>query len=368
VEFQRARELKIPLIARAEALAEIMRFRRGIAVGGTHGKTTTTSLVASVFLNAQLDPTVVIGGRLDLIKSTAQLGQGEWLIAEADESDGSFHRLSPENIVVTNIDNDHLDYYKTFENIKKAFYDFALRIPFYGTAVVCGDDPQVRELFTHFPKRVLFYGFGEGNDYRLIEQGAMQYQIWLHENFLGMVTMPMPGRHNSLNALAAFVLGQVAGITPEICIEGIEKFAGVDRRFQWKASRNGIDHYDDYGHHPTEVKAVMAAMRERFPGRRLVVIFQPHRYSRSKDCWQDFLDSFLGVDKLFVLDIYPAGEKPIEGVTAERFCQEVKCKDAHYLADKETATQEVLDFLQEGDVCLTLGAGDVWRVGESLYA
>ena len=355
------------MIPRAEALAEIMLIRRGIAVGGTHGKTTTTSIVASMFLHAGLDPTVVVGGRLDLFKSTAKLGAGEWLVAEADESDGSFLRLSPETVIITNIDNDHLEYYKSFENIQKAFYDFALRIPFYGTAIVCGDDLKVRKTFEKFPKKILFYGFKECNDY-ILRGEAGEFVIEVGGETLGKIRMPMPGRHNSLNALAAFITGQVAGLSIDRCIEGIEAFGGVDRRFQHKASFGDIEIYDDYGHHPTEVRAALQALCERFPNRRRVIVFEPHRFTRTRDCWNEFLDSFKYADKLFVLDIYPAGEKPIEGVTSQEFCQQIDDCDVEYLSNRERSVARIKEFLQPNDVCMTLGAGSVWKVGEELAA
>lgn len=363
VEFAQARKLGIPLIPRAEALAEMMRVRRGIAVGGTHGKTTTTSMLASLFLQAEMDPTAVVGGRLDLFKSTAKLGSGEWFIAEADESDGSFHKLAPETVIITNVDDDHLDHYGSFENIQRAFYEFALKIPFYGTAIVCGDAPEVRKLFKDFPKRVLFYGFSKENDYRLLrsEENA---SILFHESEMAQITLPMPGEHNALNALAAFIAGRVAGISVEKCVTGIEGFKGVDRRFQKKAEVQGVLFYDDYGHHPTEVRAVMQAVQERFPDRRKVVVFQLHRYSRSRDCWDEFLKSFKSVDELVVLEVYPAGEKPIDGISGKRFSELVDAESVTYIGEKSEAPQIIADLLREGDLCLTLGAGDVWRIGE----
>lgn len=366
-EFREARRLKIPLIPRAEALAEIMRLKRGIAVGGSHGKTTTTSLTASIFMHAKSQPTIVVGGRLDLIKSTALLGQGEWLIAEADESDGSFSRLSPEIVVVTNIDNDHLDYYGTVAQLKKAFFDFAMRTPFYGLAIVCGDDPAVRDTFADFGKRILFYGFGSENDLRL-EGSKGEYDVYRGSEKLGHFTLHLPGRHNALNACAALATGLEAGFPFSICAEALEQFRGVDRRFQLKGSAGSIDIYDDYGHHPTEVSAVLAAFREKFPDRRVVTVFQPHRYSRTHLVWDQFVDCFGQTDKLFICDIYAAGEDPIKGVSGERLATEVSLsksapRSVEHLSSRTDRLERIRGELRDGDILVTLGAGDVWKLG-----
>lgn len=361
-EFKEARTRKIPLIPRAEALAEIMRLKRGIAIGGSHGKTTTTSLAASVFLEAKAEPTIVVGGRLDLIKSTALLGQGEWMVAEADESDGSFLRLSPEMVVVTNIDNDHLDHYGTVENLKKAFFDFASRIPFYGLAIVCGDDPVVREVFHDFPKRVLSYGFDEHNDLRLRGEKS-EYQVYLGNVRLGAFKLQVPGRHNALNAAAALAAGLEAGFSFDTCAKGLQAFAGVDRRFQFKGQAGGVDIYDDYGHHPTEILAVLAAFKEKFPNRRLVTVFQPHRYSRTLLCWDQFLGCFKGADRVMICDIYAASEMPIKDITTERLVQELDHPSAVHLIGEADRVATIRKELRPGDVLVTLGAGDVWKLG-----
>ncbi|KYG66057.1 UDP-N-acetylmuramate--L-alanine ligase [Bdellovibrio bacteriovorus] len=367
-EISEARARQIPLMPRAEALAEIMRSKRGIAVAGTHGKTTTTSMTTAIFLEANLSPTIVVGGRLELIKSTAILGSGEWLIAEADESDGSFHKLSPEVAIITNIDSDHLDHFKTFENLQKNFHDFALRIPFYGKVIVCGDDPIVRQVFENFPKRILFYGFEEKNDLVISgEQG--KYSIHRSDRLLGTkhlvgeFKLNVPGRHNALNATAAICAGMAAGIPFAVCAKGLQRYEGVDRRFHYKGEKRGIKVYDDYGHHPTEVRAVMQAFREKFPQQRLVVFFQPHRYSRTEHCWHDFTTAFKDADQVLLTDIYPAGESPIPGVTSERLAQEMKHENAQYFVRDEKATQKILSTLKEGDVFITLGAGDGWKLG-----
>ena len=369
-EFREARRLKIPLIPRAEALAEIMRLKRGIAVGGSHGKTTTTSLIASIFLHAQAQPTIVVGGRLDVIKSTALLGQGEWLIAEADESDGSFSRLSPEIVIVTNIDNDHLDYYGTVAQLKKAFFDFAMRTPFYGLAIVCGDDPAARETFNDFGKRILFYGFGAENDLRLVGEKG-EYTVYREGVKLGQLTLNLPGKHNALNAAAALASGLEAGFPFSVCAEALGRFQGVDRRFQLKGTTGGVDIYDDYGHHPTEVQAVLSAFREKFPERRLVTVFQPHRYSRTLLCWDQFVGCFANTDLLYLCDIYAAGEAPLANITSERLAAEIKqdlsSKNSRttieHLVGTADRAQKLKSILRAGDILVTLGAGDVNKIG-----
>ena len=370
IEFAEAKKRKIPLIPRAEALAEIMRLRRGVAVAGSHGKTTTTSIVATIFLHARLDPTIVVGGRLDLIKSTAKLGSGDWVVAEADESDGSFNRLSPEVAIITNIDNDHLDHFGSMKNLESAFFEFASRVPFYGVAVICGDDPHVRQVFKDFPKRLTTYGFDKKNDFYL-EGARSKYKIYRQvgakSEFVGEFKLRVPGRHNALNALAAIIVGNYAGISFEKCLQGVELYAGVDRRFQKKGSALGVDYYDDYGHHPTEIRAVLSAFREQFPEQRLVVLFQPHRFTRTQSCWEDFKKCFEPVDRLYMLDIYPAGESPIAGITSKKLVSEIKVSHCDYIPNREKAVEQIAKHLKSGDIFLTLGAGDVYKLGDELY-
>lgn len=362
-----ARSKKIPLIPRAEALAELMRLKRGIAIAGTHGKTTTTSMLASLFINANSKPTIVVGGRLDLIQSTALLGDGEWLLAEADESDGSFSKLSPEIAIITNIDSDHLDHYKTLENVRSAFHHFGLKVPFYGALIVWGDEPATKKLFENFPKNVLFYGFDPGNDYVISgEKGS--YQVSHDGKILGRYQVPVPGKHNALNAMAAILAGMRAGFSFEVCAAGIHSFKGVDRRFQWKGEKSGIAVYDDYGHHPTEVKATLQAFKEKFPDRRVVVYFQPHRYSRTQLCWDDFLTCFHQADHLLLGDIYAAGEKPIPGIDAETLFKSIQHSSKARLPKSEKMTADILGQLKKGDVFLTLGAGDGWKLGMDLLS
>ncbi|AZZ35855.1 UDP-N-acetylmuramate--L-alanine ligase [Bdellovibrio sp. qaytius] len=360
-EIREAKARSIPLIPRAEALAEIMRIRRGIAVAGTHGKTTTTSMISSIFLEAGQSPTIVVGGRFERIKSTAILGKGDWLIAEADESDGSFNKLSPEISIITNIDSDHMDHYKTFENLKKAFLDFAYRVPFYGTVVVFGDDPITRQLFDNFNKRILYYGFNENNDYVLKGEKG-NYSLSKSGKLLGSFKIQLPGLHNALNATASIVAAMAAGIDFEFCAQGIQHFEGVDRRFHFKGEAHGIKVYDDYGHHPTEVRATLQAFKEKFDKNRLVVYFQPHRYSRTQHCWQDFKTCFMQTDVLYLGDVYAAGEAPIPGINSEKLIEEMNQKNTFH-APKADQLQMILKDLREGDVFLTLGAGDGWKLG-----
>jgi len=366
VEYKEARRRKIPLIRRAEALAQIMNLKRGVAIAGTHGKTTTTSLTASIFLAAKLDPTIIVGGRLDVIKSTAQLGKGDWLIAEADESDGSFTQLSPEVVIITNIDNDHLDYYKNFENLQAAFLDFASRIPFYGVAIVCGDDARLNKLFASFGKRWISYGTGKDNDY-VLAKAADHWTVSSGGTKIGELRPAMPGLHNALNSLAATLAGMQAGVPFETAAAAIAGFGGVDRRFQHKASIRGVDFYDDYGHHPTEIRAVLNGVKEKFPSRRLVTVFQPHRFSRTQICWDDFLTCFAQTDVLYLIDIYPAGEAPIEGVSSVQLVKELDHPNCTYISrSKDPTLEEVKSALKSGDILLTLGAGDISKLGDQM--
>lgn len=362
-EFQEARRQHIPLIRRAEALAELMRLKRGLAIAGTHGKTTTTSLVASAFLNAGVDPTICVGGRLDVIQSTAQLGMGDWFIAEADESDGSFSRLSPEMVIVTNIDNDHLDHYGHFRNLQQAFLDFASLIPFYGSAIVYGDDPRVRELFADFSKKILFYGLNKENDFYIKKSGP-GWELFRDGARVGAMRLPMPGEHNALNAAAALIAGLQAGLEFSKLAQGIQNFAGVDRRFQYRGRFESVDFYDDYGHHPTEVIATLKGMKEMFPNRRKVVVFQPHRFSRTQLLWSDFLTCFQDADLLVLLDIYPAGELPIAGIDSKRLYEELKHSNKLFLSQMGEPAVALAKQIKAEDVVLALGAGNVNRLVE----
>jgi UDP-N-acetylmuramate--alanine ligase len=364
-EIELARTQKIPIIPRAEVLAEIMRLKRGIAIGGSHGKTTTTSLVASVLIHAKLDPTVVVGGRLDLIKSTSFLGQGTWLVAEADESDGSFLKLSPEIVVVTNIDDDHLDFHGSVKNLEASFLAFMNRVPFYGVAIVCGDDAKIMQQLESFRKRVITYGRADHNDY-VLKGDKRIFSVFHKDKNIANFILQVPGAHNGLNALAALIAGIETGLTPEAAARGLDQFQGVDRRLQKLGIADGITLIDDYGHHPTEVRAVIAALRENYPTSRLVVAFQPHRFSRTRQCWDNFKTAFVGADHLCLWDIYPAGEKPIEGITSQKLAGEISGLEASYVGNGDEAYLKLVSALRPGDICVTLGAGDIGKLGAKL--
>lgn len=361
-EVVKAKKMKIPLIPRAEALAEIMRLKRGVAVAGTHGKTTTTSLASAIFLHAGLEPTIVVGGRFELIQSTARLGDGEWILAEADESDGSFSKLSPEIAIITNIDSDHMEYYKNFDNLKKAFLGFAEKVPFYGTCIIYGDQKTNKDLFQNYSKKKLFYGFDEDNDY-VLSGSHGSYKLFFHGAKLGEFKLKVPGKHNALNATAAIIAGLSAGIAFESCVEGLLKFDGVDRRFEFKGEAGKIKVYDDYGHHPTEVIATLSAFKEKFPNNRLVVLFQPHRYTRTQICWNDFITCFNEADLLFLTDIYSAGEMPIEGVSSKILSEKIKTPQTYYHPKNAALCDYLVQHLKQDDIFLTLGAGDSWKIG-----
>ena len=368
-EVVAARERGIPVIPRAEMLAELMRLRAGIAVAGTHGKTTTTSLLATIFTEAGLDPTVIIGGRLNAYGAGARLGRGEYLIAEADESDGSFLCLSPVATVVTNVDADHLDHYAGLDAIDAAFVDFLNGIPFYGVNVVCLDDPGVTRLLPRVNRPVLTYGFGEKARLRghILETGAKsRFEAFLDGQSLGEMRLSHPGRHNVLNALGAIGLSLEAGIALPVIAEALAKFGGVGRRFELKGERAGVTVIDDYGHHPAEIRATLATARTVYPDRRLVVAFQPHRFSRTKALFGDFCTCFEAADALLLTEIYPASEAPIPGVSSESLAQGIrqvsKTKVAYY-PDFAAMEAALPDMLRPGDVLLTLGAGSIWQVG-----
>ncbi len=361
-EIVEARRLGIPIIQRAEALAEIMRFKRGIAVGGTHGKTTTTSLISAIFMHSKMDPTIAVGGRLKLIESTARLGQGPWMVAEADESDGSFSRLSPEIAIITNIDSDHLDHFGHFENLQNAFLNFALNIPYYGSVVIFGDDPRTRLLFKDFTKKIFYYGEGPDNDFILKQQGDGRYSVFYQGNTIGEFKLQVPGFHNALNAMAAIIATHQAGVSWDLCFKGVSEFSGVDRRFQKIAEIDGIEIVDDYAHHPTEISATLQAAREYKPQGKIYLHYQPHRYTRTRDCWQQYMSCFEIADELFIYDIYPAGEEPIEGVTSQDLSLAMPQK-SNYVAGQKPDFNKLMPEVKKGDLVLTMGAGNIWQVG-----
>jgi UDP-N-acetylmuramate--alanine ligase len=374
-EVAEAHRRKIPVIPRAEMLAELMRMKYGIAIAGTHGKTTTTSMVATVLAAAGWDPTAVVGGKLNSLGSNAKLGQGEFLVAEADESDGSFLKLSPTVAVVTNIDPEHLDFYSGIGQIKETFLHFINKVPFYGFAVLCIDHPNVQELIPSVTKTFVTYGFSAHADYRaegIVPEGmSNRFRVIRRGEMLGEAALKAPGRHNVSNALAAAAVAAELGIPFERIRAGLADYGGVARRFQVKGERNGVTVVDDYGHHPAEIRATLSAAREVWPGRRIVVGFQPHRYSRTQALFRDFIPAFNDADLLFVFDVYPAGEEPIPGASGERLCEAIRehgHKAAIFAGKAGDALSVVVPRLCAGDIFLTMGAGDVWKLGEGVLS
>ena len=363
----------VPVIPRAEMLAELMRLKYSVAVAGAHGKTTTTSLVGTILGAAGLDPTMVIGGRLDSIGSNARLGGGEFLVAEADESDGSFLLLSPTIAIVTNIDLEHLDYYGDLDHIKEAFLTFINRVPFYGAAVLCLDDPNVQALIPKMRKRYHTYGLSaqadiQAADLELLPWGT-RFDLIIRGENLGRLEVHLPGRHNVLNALAAVGAAVELGVSNEALIRGLSQAVGVQRRLQLRGECRGISVIDDYGHHPTEIKATLAALKDCWPDRRLLVLFQPHRFSRTRALFELFFSAFNQADVLLLTDIYPAGEKPLSGVSGESLAESIRRHghhEAEYEPDIERMAARAARMAQPGDVVLTLGAGNIHRVGDQL--
>jgi UDP-N-acetylmuramate--alanine ligase len=370
VEVQAARQRAVPVIRRAEMLAELMRLKYGIAVAGTHGKTTTTSMIGAVLAEARLDPTIVVGGRVASLGSNARLGQGEHLVAEADESDGSFLKLTPTIAVVTTIDAEHLDHYGSLEAIREAFLAFVDRVPFYGAAVVCLDQPNIQRLLPRIEKRVITYGMDAAADLaaRRVQLDGLtsRFEVLHRGQPLGDCALQVPGRHNVLNALAAIGVGLELEIAVPTIRRALAGFTGVQRRFQVRGQARGVTVVDDYGHHPVEIQATLAAAREGFD-RRLVTVFQPHRYTRTRDLRQEFVTAFNQADVLLVMDIYPAGEPAIPGVTAEGLADAIRAhghRDVTYVGGgRDGVVQRLLDATRTGDLVLTLGAGDVGQIG-----
>ena len=372
-EVQAARLDFTPVIPRAEMLAELMRLKYSVAVAGSHGKTTTTSLVGTILGEGDLDPTMVIGGKLDSIGSNARLGQGEFLVAEADESDGSFLLLSPTIAVVTNIDLEHLDYYRDLDHIKETFLTFINKVPFYGVAAVCLDDPNVQSLIPHIRKKYVTYGLSAQADIQAMDVETIgwghSYELVVKGEKLGRIQISLPGLHNVLNSLAAVAVGLELKIPIEAISRGLAKIGGIHRRFHRKGEIGGISVIDDYGHHPTEIKATLAAMKTCFPDRRLVVLFQPHRYSRTEALFEDFFSAFNQADKLITTEIYPAGEQPRPGIDGRTLADAIRSHghhDAEFEPDVNKMADHAAPLLNPGDVVLTLGAGNIYRVGEEL--
>jgi UDP-N-acetylmuramate--alanine ligase len=369
-EVVEARARKIPVIQRAEMLAELMRLKYGIAVAGMHGKTTTTSMVAAVLAAGGLDPTVVVGGRVNALGSNARLGSSQYLVAEADESDRSFLKLSPVLGVVTNLDREHMDCYRDTADVENAFVEFMDRVPFYGASTACVDNALLRAVLPRVRRRLYTYGESEGADFRLqmLEregEGFSRFEVNYKGLILGPFVLHVPGRHNVLNATAAVAVGVQLGVAPEQIAVGLDSFRGVDRRFQVKGEARGVTVVDDYGHHPTEIVATLKAARECGYG-RVLVLFQPHRYTRTRDLMKEFAGAFGDADRVEVLDIYAASEEPIAGVTAEALVKAIGREGVRYAATIAEGVDALAREAREGDVILTLGAGSVSQAGALL--
>jgi UDP-N-acetylmuramate--alanine ligase len=354
-------------------LAELMRLKYAILISGAHGKTTTTSMVGTVLAEGGLDPTVVIGGRLNAWGTNAKLGQGEFVVAEADESDGTFLMYSPTISVVTNIDTEHLDFYKDLSEIKKTFLEFINRVPFYGLNILCLEDENIQSLLPRIKKRVVTYGLSAQADFQArkitFDGLSTRYRAYYREDALGEVNLSIPGMHNVLNSLAAVAVGRELAIPfPSVC-RGLQEMTGVQRRFQIKGEVQGVTVIDDYGHHPTEIKAVLKTLEQAFPARRRWVLFQPHRFTRTKALFEDFTTAFYQADVLIVTDIYPASESPLPGVHAEKLAIAIRQHghgNIRYIANHLDLVDVLLEEVGQGDVVLTLGAGNIWQTGEEL--
>jgi UDP-N-acetylmuramate--alanine ligase len=369
-EITAAVQASVPVIPRAEMLAELMRLKYSIAVAGAHGKTTTTSLIASILAKGGLDPTVVIGGKLKSIGSNALLGEGNFIVAEADESDGSFLKYSPAIAVVTNIDREHLDFYKDIDDIKNAFTEFIDKIPFYGLAVLCLDNEFIQDIIPKIRKRYTTYGMNPQADYHArnisIEGLRSRYKIYRHGKAIGEILLNLPGIHNVYNSMAGIAVGIELGIPFDVIKDALNTLQGVQRRLEIKGEIKGIAVVDDYGHHPTEIKMTLQAAKESWPDRRMVVVFQPHRYTRTQALFDDFTRAFYQSDHLVILPIYPAGEKKIEGIDSVSLCEGIAShghKEVTYIENHEEAVTYLNRILKKNDILLTQGAGDVWKIG-----
>jgi UDP-N-acetylmuramate--alanine ligase len=371
VEIKAALEEKIPVIPRAEMLAELMRLKYGIAIAGTHGKTTTTSIVASVLTDGGLDPTIIVGGKLKKIKTNAKLGQGKFLVAEADESDGSFIKLSPTITAITNIDLEHLDHYDDLDEIKDGFVDFANKIPFYGICILCLDEPNIQSIIPRITKNYMTYGIDsnadvKGYDIRNDENGTA-FKVMFNGEELGEFQSNLIGVHNVYNTLAAIAIGLELEVPVEKIKRAILDFEGIERRFEIIKDSEGILVVDDYAHHPTEIQAVLKSAKERY-NQNIYAVFQPHRHSRTKSLMDEFSKSFYYADNVIITDIYSAGEEEIEGVSSEILVEEVK-KHGHlncvYMKEQEEIISHLKEKLKDGDILITLGAGDIYKVAHS---
>jgi len=371
-ELVEAQRRKIPVIRRAEMLAEVMRLKYGIGIAGTHGKTTTTSMVSLVLIEGGLDPTAVVGGKLSGLGGTnARLGHGEFIVVEADEYDRSFLSITPTIAVLTTLETDHLDCYRDLEDIKSAFIQFANKVPFYGFVVLCLDEPTLQDIMPFIKKKIVTYGLNPQADLQAADithhENQTSFLLVVRGDAKGTIHLRVPGNHNVQNALAAIAVGLELGIPFEKIKRGIEQFTGVYRRWEVKAEINGITVVDDYAHHPTEIKATLAGAKSGWRKRRIVCAFQPHLYSRTRDFYEEFGRSFFNADVLLVTDVYPAREEPIQGISGELIVNAAKMfghKDVRYVPDKKDVPDVLLSVVREGDIVITMGAGDIWRYGE----
>ena len=370
-EIIEARKRRIPIIHRAEMLAELVRLKHGIGVAGTHGKTTTSSLLACLLYHGGINPTAIVGGKVLNFGSNAKIGQGDYIVFEADESDGSFLKLLPSIAVVTNIDADHLDHYRYFEGLKDAFLQYINAVPFYGYSVLCVDDLTVAELLPRVERPYVTYGFSESADFRAVnvrvENGMTRYECLYRDRSLGEISLGILGRHNALNSLSTVAVAMDLGLSFGVISEGLAGFRGVSRRMERVGEESGVLVMDDYGHHPTEIRATLDALSNL--GRRLIVVFQPHRYSRTQLLWEEFGKCFSRADVLFLSEIYPAGEEPIEGVSSDMIRQAIMKhtgREAGVIGRFEEIAGRVAEEAREGDVVLTLGAGDIYKMGPAV--
>ena len=367
-ELEAARRRKLPILHRAEMLAHLMRSKQAISIAGTHGKTTTTALTAALLLEGGLDPTVLVGARVEQLGGNARVGQGDYLVAEADESDGSFLKLSPRWVVVTNIDTDHLDYYGDLEHIKKAFLEHISRVPLEGGVIACRDDPNLRQVLKKVHRRVITYGLEPGASVSaqdVVGSARGSEYSCLHDGqLLGRIQLGVPGRHNVVNSLAAIAVGLLLDVPFSACQRGLKTFSGVERRLEWKGEKSSVRVLDDYGHHPSEIQATLQACTGM--ERRLLVVFQPHRFSRTHHLMSDLAKCFGDADQLFVMDIYAAGEEPIPGVSSRHLVEQIgRYRQVAYADDRRKLVEELKRATRPGDLLLTLGAGDVWKIGEA---
>ncbi len=374
-ELVEAQQRKIPVIRRAEMLAEVMRLKYGIGIAGTHGKTTTTSMVSLVLMEGGIDPTVIVGGRLrGLAGSNARLGKGEFIVVEADEYDRSFLSITPTIAVLTTLETDHLDCYRDLEDIKSAFIQFANKAPFYGFVVLCLDEPALQDIMPKIKKKIVTYGLNGQADVQAVDlrhkQNTSTFVVVEEGKDLGEITLQIPGKHNVQNALAAITVGLRLKVPFAQIKAGIEKFTGVFRRWEIKAETAGVTVIDDYAHHPTEIKATLAGAKAGWR-RRVVCVFQPHLYSRTRDFYDEFGRSFFNADVLVITDVYPAREEPIQGISGELIANAAKefgHKQVHYVADKRKVPAFLMQQRQQGDMIITMGAGDIWKFGEEFIA